>query len=215
MVLTGRCLAKWLNWNMSVLASFIQEWMDLDWISWNVVKGQDLCSLRGCSGHGWSPHLPFWHGFASRMFFSGQWMMLLKRGSSRDSGWGCRLCVGAWGEVWELRASLCSAPAALCLWRERTLTGGYPAGLFNFYFCGSPHRIVVRLKCRGWRKKKNLKLFAGQENISHPALKGLPREIFFCLYFSLMSQAPKNVLFHIQSDILTYICLTIWHTYWF
>lgn len=33
--------------------------------------------------------------------------------------------------------------------------GGCPAGLLNFHFHGSPHRIVISLKCRGLVKKKS------------------------------------------------------------
>lgn len=121
--------------------------------------------------------------------------------------------VHGWGASPEPQP--CCAPAAPWVQRERRVMGGVLLVYSTFIFMEALIGLWYLWNAEGGWKKKPLKLFAGQENISRPALKGLPREIFFCLYFSLMSQAPKNVLFHIQSDILTYICLTIWHTYWF
>lgn len=140
------------------------------------------------------------------VFFPGQWMLFLKRSSSKGSGWGASPASP--------EPQACCAPAAPWVQRERRVMGGVLLVYSTFISMEALIGLWSLWNAEGWWKK-NLKLFAGQENISHPALKGLPREIFFCLYFSLMSQAPKNVLFHIQSDILTYICLTIWHTYWF
>lgn len=145
----------------------------------------------------------FWpvNGVAEEEQLQGQWLR-------------CRLCTG-WGvSPASPEPQPCCAPAAPWLWRERRVTGGILLVNSTFIFM-EPSQDCYLSERQRVGEKKNLKLFAGQENISCPALKGLPREIFFCLYFSLMSQAPKNVLFHIQSDILTYICLTIWHTYWF
>lgn len=95
-------------------------------------------------------------------YFSGQWMMWLKRGSSKASGWSCRLCVGARGEGWDPPAQSPRCAVLLAAWwvqGERTFTGGYPPGLFHFYFHGSPHKIMISLKCRGWGEKKGPQTF--------------------------------------------------------
>lgn len=159
---------------------------------------------------GLKPSSAFLAWLCIEVFSPGQWMMLLRRSSSKGSGWGCRLCLGAC-----LRCDTCQSCTALpsgC-WGKREWQGCILLVYSTFIFTEVLIGLWSLWNAESQGKERNF--FAGQENISHPALKGLPREIFFCLYFSLMSQAPKNVLFHIQSDILTYICLTIWHTYWF
>ena len=196
-----------LNWNMPILTTPVQEWTDWDWICHQIGKGGRTCAIYGAVLQVRSKALIHLSGMAlhrARFFWTVN--TELRYSSGVAPPWGTAADAGGcgWahsGGMWSVRPAVqgpwpcCGLGCAVAVVggraEKRRMTEGIALGWSPFIFM----EALIRLWFF-WNGRGISKTFAGQEYVSCPALfQASCRNSFFCLYFSLMSQAPKMYYF--------------------